>query len=52
MSMFNLRPLNLVTLGWFSNATFAESSLENFSMPQRSTIVVPAAGFKQDIKMR
>lgn len=50
MSKFNLHPLSLALLGAITTPVFAETTTENSSTHQLSTIVVSAAGFEQDIK--
>lgn len=51
MSKFNLHPLSLALLGAITTPVFAETTTEDSSTHQLSTIVVSAAGFEQDIKM-
>ena len=50
MSKFNLHPLSLALLGAITTPVFAETTTEDSSPHQLSTIVVSAAGFEQDIK--
>ncbi len=50
MSKFNLHPLSLALLGAITTPVFAETTTEDSSTHQLSTIVVSAAGFEQDIK--
>lgn len=50
MSKFNLHPLSLALLGAITAPVFAETTTEDSSTHQLSTIVVSAAGFEQDIK--
>ena len=50
MSKFNLAPLSLALLGAITTPVFAETTTEDSSPHQLSTIVVSAAGFEQDIK--
>ena len=50
MSKFNLHPLSLALLGAITAPVFAETTTEDSSPHQLSTIVVSAAGFEQDIK--
>ncbi len=50
MSKFNLHPLSLALLGAIITPVFAETTTEDSSTHQLSTIVVSAAGFEQDIK--